>query len=73
MVSKSAEYYGTHPAAIARNAAYDTKFESSPAQKANRMELARLNAAHDKKYGNLLAMSWMLHIPNQESCINHHR
>ena len=49
MVSESARYYQTHPAAMARKAAYDTKFESSPAQKAKRRELARHNAAHDKK------------------------
>jgi len=51
MVSKSAEYYRSHPAAGARKAAYDTKFESSPSQKAKRRELARHNAEHDKKYG----------------------
>lgn len=51
MVSESARYYQTHPSARARKAAYDTKFESSPAQKAKRRELARHNAAHDKKYG----------------------
>ena len=51
MTSSSAEYYRTHPSARARKAVYDTKFESSPAQKAKRMELARHNAAHDKKYG----------------------
>ena len=50
MTSSSAEYYRTHQSARARKAAYDTKFESSPAQKAKRMELARQNAAHDKKY-----------------------
>ena len=51
MTSSSAEYYRTHPSARARKAAYDTKFESSPAQKSKRRELARHNAAHDKKYG----------------------
>ena len=50
MSSSSAEYYRTHPSARARKAAYDTKFESSPAQKAKRRELARHNAVHDKKY-----------------------
>nr|DAF56009.1 MAG TPA: hypothetical protein [Podoviridae sp. ctKmJ5] len=49
MTSSSAEYYRTHPSARARKAAYDTRFESSPAQKAKRRELARHNAAHDKK------------------------
>ena len=52
MTSSSAEYYRTHPAARERKAAYDTKFESSPAHKAKRRELARHNAAHDKKYGS---------------------
>lgn len=51
MVSESARYYQTHPASRARKAAYDTKFESSLVQKAKRRELARHNAAHDKKYG----------------------
>ena len=51
MVSKSAKYYQTHPAAMARKADYDTRFESSPSQKAKRRELARHNAEHDKKYG----------------------
>ena len=51
MTSSSAEYYRTHPAANARQAAYDTKFDSSPAQKAKRRELARHNDVHDKKYG----------------------
>ena len=51
MTSSSAEYYRTHPADRARKAAYDTKFESSPAQKAKRMALAKHNAAHAKKFG----------------------
>ena len=51
MVSKSAQYYHSHPAARARKAAYDAKFESSPSQKAKRRELARHNAEHDKKFG----------------------
>ena len=50
MSSSSAEYYRTHPAARTRKAAYDTRFESSPAQKAKRRELARHNAEHDKMY-----------------------
>lgn len=51
MVSESARYYQNHPAARARKASYDTRFESSPAQKAKRRELAKHNAVHDKKYG----------------------
>lgn len=50
MVSESAKYYQEHPLARKRKAMYDTNFESSPAQKAKRRELARHNAAHDKKY-----------------------
>ena len=51
MTSSTAEYYRTHPAARERKKKYDTRFESSTAQKAKRRELARHNAAHDKKYG----------------------
>lgn len=51
MVSKSAKYYHEHPLAREQKKAYDTKFESSPMQKAKRRELARKNAEHDKKYG----------------------
>ena len=51
MTSSSAEYYRTHPKARESKKRYDTRFESSPAQKAKRRELARQNAAHDKKYG----------------------
>lgn len=51
MTSSSAEYYRTHPKARERKKRYDTRFESSPAQKAKRMELAKHNAVHDKKYG----------------------
>lgn len=72
MVSESARYYQTHPAARERKKKYDTRFESSPTQKAKRRELARHNAEHDKKYGSV-SRRGMLHIPNQESGINHHR
>lgn len=51
MTSSSAEYYRTHPKARERKKRYDTRFESSPTQKAKRRELARHNAVHDKKYG----------------------
>lgn len=51
MLSNSAEYYRTHQAARERKKRYDTRFESSPSQKAKRRELARHNAEHDKKYG----------------------
>ena len=52
MLSKSAIYYQNHPAARERKKKYDKRFESSPAQKAKRRELARHNAEHDKKYGS---------------------
>lgn len=39
MVSESARYYQTHPAARERKKKYDTRFESSPTQKAKRREL----------------------------------
>lgn len=51
MVSELARYYQTHSAARELKKRYDTRFESSPVQKAKRRELARHNAAHDKKYG----------------------
>lgn len=51
MVSKSAQYYHDHPAARARKAEYDSKFEKSPTQMAKRRELARKNAEHDRLYG----------------------
>lgn len=51
MVSESYRYYQTHPAARDRKKKYDTLFESFPAQKAKRRELASHNADHDKKYG----------------------
>ena len=34
MVSKSAKYYQTHQAAMARKSVYEKRFESSPSQKA---------------------------------------
>lgn len=51
MVSKSTEYYHSHPEARERKKSYDTKFESSPAQKAKRRELEKANREHDAKYG----------------------
>jgi len=51
MVSRSAKYYQTHPKARAKKKQYDTAFESSPAQKKKRAELAKKNREHDKKYG----------------------
>lgn len=50
-LSKSAQYYRTHPKARAKKAEYDTKFNRKPEQVKKRIELARANAEHDKKYG----------------------
>lgn len=51
MVSESAKFYQTHPESRKKKLSYDSKFESSPVQKAKRRELAKVNAEHDKKYG----------------------
>lgn len=71
MTSSSAEYYRTHPAARERKKKYDTRFESSPAQKAKRRELARHNAVHDKKYG--AASRKGMDASHTKSGISHHR
>ena len=47
MTSSSAEYYRTHPAARARKAAYDTKFESSP-KKYGAASRKGMDASHTK-------------------------
>lgn len=73
MVSESARYYQTHPAARERKKKYDTRFESSPTQKAKRRELARHNAAHDKSMDQHPEGVWMPVTRNRESGINHHR
>ncbi len=52
MVSKSAQYYQTHPESRERKKKYDTAFEKKPSQMAKRRELAKVNAEHDKKYGS---------------------
>lgn len=51
MVSKSAEYYRTHPKAREKKKEYDTQFEKKKEQVEKRVELKRENAEHDKKYG----------------------
>lgn len=73
MVSESARFYQNHPAARERKKKYDTRFESSPTQKAKRRELARHNADTTKSMDQHPEGEWMLHIPSQESGINHHR
>lgn len=51
MASDSAKYYQTHPEARRKKAEYDTKFNAQAEQRRKRVELARLNREHDKKYG----------------------
>ena len=51
MVSKSAQYYRTHPKAREKKKKYDTEFEKKPEQVKKRTELNKANAEHDKKYG----------------------
>ena len=51
MVSKTAQYYRTHPKARAKKLSYDTKFNRKPEQVKKRTELAKANREHDKKYG----------------------
>ena len=51
MVSKTAQYYRTHPKARAKKLAYDTKFNRKPEQVKKRTELAKADREHDKKYG----------------------
>lgn len=51
MVSKTAEYYRTHPKAREKKKKYDTEFEKKPEQVKKRSELKRKNEEHDRKYG----------------------
>ena len=51
MVSKTAQYYRTHPKARAKKLVYDTKFNRKPEQVKKRTELAKANREHDAKYG----------------------
>lgn len=51
MVSKSAQYYHTHPEARKKKKEYDSKFEKKKEQVEKRTELKRKNREHDKKYG----------------------
>lgn len=51
MVSKSAAYYKSHPAARKKKAEYDKEFNKKPEQRKKRSELVTKNREHDKKYG----------------------
>jgi hypothetical protein len=51
MVSRTAKYYHTHPAARKKKAEYDKKFNQKKEQREKRVELVQHNREHDKKYG----------------------
>jgi hypothetical protein len=51
MVSRTAKYYHTHPAARKKKAEYDKKFNEKKEQREKRVELIQHNREHDKKYG----------------------
>jgi hypothetical protein len=46
--SASAKYYASNPEARAKKAAYDTKFNQKPEQRAKRSELVKVNREHQK-------------------------
>jgi hypothetical protein len=49
--SASAKYYASNPEARAKKAAYDTKFNQKPEQRAKRSELVKVNRERGT-YGN---------------------
>lgn len=51
MVSKSAEYYRTHPKARKKKQEYQAEYNKKPEQVEKRVELKRENREHDRKYG----------------------
>lgn len=51
MVSKSAEYYRTHPKARKKKQEYQSEYNKKPEQVEKRVELKRENREHDRKYG----------------------
>jgi hypothetical protein len=51
MVSRTAEYYRTHPKARAKHVAYQKEYNKKPSQVKKRSELTQHNREHDKKYG----------------------
>lgn len=51
MVSRTAEYYRTHPKARKKKVEYDKQFNSQKEQREKRVELIQHNREHDKKYG----------------------
>jgi len=51
MVSKSTQYYRTHPKAREKKKEYDTEFNKKKEQREKRAELVKHNREHDEKYG----------------------
>ncbi len=51
MVSKTAQYYKTHPKAREKKKEYDKEFNKKKEQVEKRVELKRENREHDDKYG----------------------
>lgn len=51
MVSRTAEYYRTHPKARKKHQEYQAEYNKKPEQVKKRVELKRENREHDEKYG----------------------
>lgn len=51
MVSRTAEYYRTHPKARKKHQEYQAEYNKKPEQVEKRVELKQKNREHDKKYG----------------------
>lgn len=51
MVSRTAEYYRTHPKARKKHQEYQAEYNKKPEQVEKRTELIKHNRDHDKKYG----------------------
>lgn len=50
-LSRTAEYYRTHPKAREKKAEYDKKLQQRPDQKKKHAERVKHNRHHDAKYG----------------------
>lgn len=51
MVSRTAEYYRTHPKARKKHQEYQAEYNKKPEQVKKRVECITHNREHDKKYG----------------------
>lgn len=51
MVSRTAEYYRTHPKARKKHQEYQAEYNKKPEQVKKRVECIEHNREHDKKYG----------------------